>query len=655
MNVMNIKHLFLAAATLGVFAACSDYDPGMSEKVIDYTDEELATIQEYTANFVERYGEIDPNHTWGFGDLGQTLDTRQSDPNSNLWITITKGPIQETDEGGPLYYYDWDGQRIITHATTHTSSGAEQPTYPLYKYNGDDRLLNFTVEDGKTIPGFPVHNYYLSNYYDPNDVNAGAGKISYPYDTKYEGWYHCRFASDNSENPQTWFPNKNALIAYAQEHRLYEIIPLGDVAVCNDLDDPEVADVYAEFSEEWTGTNPDINLDTYFVQQVWKGTATYTDIENHGTIIGGNQMDYLAAYGENYTATDDEHFYNFNYGDYSNGNNGMMRIYDSNTENFSYHNSYKSATIWNRYRLVYLHGNWYVGFDFALEDGTYANHVYNDWIVKIVPGDGSSIDIPDEYTTETSTRNVTENRTNIASGRVMCEDLGTTNDFDFNDVVFDVTYTRAETRTATYTKTILKKKISEGNYKVISETEVLTSATDWTPTTPNGTWTGQITLLASGGTLPIYVQNFPNGQQFECHETLLGANASNLKVGEKYNPINVGANVNNISPVTLPPVSGLTSTNPDNINIYVHAPSSSDRATQTIVLPSAQGGQYENVSEAPQKICVPVGTKWMRESQQIEWTHTYFRNWVNKENDEYNFGRSMDWTTQGLVKTNLLY
>ena len=71
-----------------------------------------------------------------------------------------------------------------------------------------------------------------------------------------------------TENKEHWFSSKEDLLAYAQEKRLYEIIPLGDVAKCNDDKDPEVADVLAEFSEEWTGTNPAINLTNYFVQQV---------------------------------------------------------------------------------------------------------------------------------------------------------------------------------------------------------------------------------------------------------------------------------------------------------------------------------------------------------------------------------------------------
>ena len=649
---MNIKHFLSAAAALTMLAACSEYDPGESGNVVDLTDAEIKTIQEYTENFVERYGEMDPNHTWGFGELAETeeIGTRASDPKSNMWITITKGRIQEKDEqGNLLYYYEYNGARFNT--TDYPSHVIDQnttvSTQPLYLYNGDERLLDFTIEEGQTIPGFPVHNYYLSDFYNPNAVNAGAGKNPYPYGNKYEGWYHCMFGNENVEH---WFRTKEDLLAYAQEHRYYEIIPLGDVAVCNDLADPEVADVYAEFSKVWTGTNPDINLTSYFVQQVWTGNATYTDKENGGTIIGGVQMNYLAAYGNGYIATDSEHFYNFNRSNYSNGNTGMMRIYDSNTQNFSYHNSYKSATIWNRYRLVYLHGNWYVGFDFALEDETYADHIYNDWIVKIVPGDGN-ITIPDDYKTEKTPHEVNETRTNTLTRRVMCEDLGTTDDFDFNDVVFDVTYSRSESRTATYNKVELFKKTGNSDWVRIGETEEFVSATDWASTS---NWTGQITLLASGGTLPIYVQNFNTTDKYECHTYLLGESDSRLMVGEKYNPINVGANVDGIAPKVLPVVSNLTSTNPDDINIYVYT-ESGEHANNQIVLPKSREGQYDGTSKAPQKLCVPNDTRWMKEYQQIESVYTYFRNWVQKDNGDYNFGGTMDWTKNGLQNTNRLY
>ena len=99
MNVMNIKHYLSAFAALAMLAACSEYDPGISNNAVDLTDEEIKTIEEYTANFIERYGEMDSNHTWGFYELAEmeAKGTRQSDPNSNQWITVIKGRIQETN------------------------------------------------------------------------------------------------------------------------------------------------------------------------------------------------------------------------------------------------------------------------------------------------------------------------------------------------------------------------------------------------------------------------------------------------------------------------------------------------------------------------------------------------------------------------------
>ena len=639
MNVMNIKHLFSAAAALSLLAACSDYDPGLSEEVVDLTDEELATINEYTANFVARYGEIDPNHTWGFGELGEEQSTRASDPNSNMWVKVETGKVPKRDENGNIIYKD--------------------EVNPELEYDGNnvaiDIVINTDASHGMTeIPGFPVSNYYL---------NASVHHVDGYSGTNLNGYYHVAFPNvyENGNLKEFWFASKDELLEYMRQNRYTEVIPLGDVARCNTLDDAEVADVYAEFSKKWTGTNPAMNLKTYFVQQVWRGTAAYTGTPQGGgspqTFIGAQQMDYLGASDDN---TDLDHFYNYNNANFSNGQSGMMLIYNSTTDGFFFHGTLDANYYFENYRLVELHGNYYVGFDFesngADEKALGRDYKYNDWIVKIIPGEGT-IELPnDEYETTTSETRKEEERTYTYSRRVMCEDLGTTNDFDFDDVVFDVTYSQKQTRTAYYTTTTVKK-----NGSVVSTTTVLNTSktTDWAPKNGDKTWTGQITLLASGGTLPIYVKNF-DGTTYECHETLLGADASNLKVGNLYNPINVGHNVNNVDPKVLPAISGLSSTNPDDIDVLVYS-SKGERATTTTtyVLPKSVGGQYEKEvdggNKAPQKICVPVGTRWMREGQQIETVYTYFRNWVGSQNSEYNFGGSMDWTTQGLTNTGKLY
>lgn len=572
---MNIKHYLSAMAALAMLAACSDYDPGMSENAINLNEAEEQLINEYTANFVQRYGEIDPNHTWGFGEIGSEdeMGTRLSDPKSNMWITYTKE----------------NGIGVVD-----------------FQINGDIK-----------IPGFPVENYYLSSSYntepegDPTKPAQNVRNVTTTHQN-YEGWYHCRFPNENQDR---WFENKADLIRYMQEHHFDEVIPLGDVAVCNNLSDAEVADVYKVFSEPWHGTNPTIDLKSYFVQQVWHGDAQYPywdqakrtkaansevdykTLEPSGYVIGGEKMDYLAAKGEGWTAGDNEHFYNFNASNYSNNQGGMMLIYNSNTQNFAYFNSLQlgsseDKTIWNHFRLVELHGNYYVGFDFesVMKDGTDydkdipRDHIYNDWIVKIIPGEGT-IEFPDHNW-----------------HRIMCEDLGNTYDFDFNDLVYDVYYTG-----------------ESGNY------------------------TAHIKVQAAGGTLPIYLGSADR----EVHQ-LFGQQP---QANGNYLPVNVGTGPT-ANPVEFT-IENLSDTNPDHIAIYVknkNATTTAEDGNRITLLPQVGKG----VSLAPQKICIPNNTtKWTKESQQIEWAYLNFDQWVQDQDGEYGFEGTKPWNKKVEGENNI--
>lgn len=595
---MSIKHYLSAAAALAMFAACSDYDPGMSNEVVNLTDAEIDTIKAYTENFVKRYGEMDPNHTWGFGELAEMeeMGTRYSSPNSNMWLECIKGKV--------------------------TING-----------NEEDAVVDFNT-NGRTVPGFPVKNYYLSSDYNtesdgddtkpvryvaPNNPQNSQESTIDPQD--YEGWYHCAFPNEKetvngvTRPVEHWFRTKEEVISYMQRNNpsrtLYtEIIPLGDVAQFNTLTDAEVADVYAEFSKKWTGSNPQIDWDTYFVQQVWKGIATYTGTKQDGTkvsVVGGDHMDYLVCDGG---AVDGNHFYNFNYSDYQLGRKGMMLIVDGNTTNFGYHSSMDNSDWYNHFRLVELHGNYYVGFDFESngsdEGKIERDYIYNDWIVKIVPGEGT-INEPDE-------------RPRTIKRRVMCEDLGSTFDFDFNDLVFDVEYTREE------------KKVNG----------------EWVPKNSDGLWDATITLQAVGGTLPIYIKNF-DGTEHNAHELMGGT----LLESGIYSPVNVGTGSTH-DPVTLTMVR-VASTNPDNIVILVTSPDKKNRgASKVLELPSSEGDQNFGTSLAPQKICVPVTTRWTKEYQQIEWAYPYFHEWVNRQHGDFDFENPNDWTKKD-VDTQYLF
>ena len=627
---MNIKHYLSAMAALAMLAACSDYDPGMSENAVDLTDAEIETIQEYTANFVERYGEMDPNHTWGFGELAEMeeMGTRQSYPNSNQWVTVVRENVQKKDENGKPLYQAHDGGE-----TTQQYDGDVELT-PVYLY---DYPVGFAIPDGVKVPGFPVENYYLSADYNKESEGDPTKPVRYE-NTKtpanHQGQYHFKFANRQDLGEQ-WFDSEDAILTYMWENHITgEIIALGDVAEFNTLTDAEVADVYAEFSKEWHGTNPDINLDAYFVQQIWHGNATYpywnqdkrTDAANKGVdyktlepsgyVTGGNQMDYLAAYGADYTAGDAEHFYDFNNANYSYGESGMMLVKHTNTKNFAYHNSQADKTWWNHYRLVNLHGNWYVGFDFESTmkgDTDYDKDIprdykYNDWIVKIIPGTGTIQ--PKE-------------RTNTIQRRIMCEDLGSTFDFDFNDLVFDVKYTREEK--------------FENNA--------------WVAKNSDGKWDATITLQAVGGTLPIYITNFDE-KEYDAHELMGGTKSSN----GTYSPVNVGTSATH-DPVTLKMVRvESTNTNPDNIVIRVTSPDKVERGADkvtTMILPKSSGLQSFGENLAPQKICMPVDVRWTKEYQQIEWAYPHFAEWVASENGDAGFDNEHDWTRTDVDETKL--
>ncbi|MBR6975188.1 MAG: DUF4842 domain-containing protein [Bacteroidaceae bacterium] len=620
---MNIKHYLSAMAALAMLAACSDYDPGMSENAVDLTDAEIETIQEYTANFVERYGEMDPNHTWGFGELAEMeeMGTRQSYPNSNQWVWVVREDVQKTDADGNKL---WKANGGVETTEEYDESGNQRAPVILNNYP-----VRIDIPDGVKVPGFPVENYYLSSDYKSSETAQYEGTH---FAGNYQGKYHFIFANRKDLGEQ-WFDSEKAILDYMWENNITgEIIALGDVVEFNTLTDAEVADVYAEFSKEWHGTNPDINLEAYFVQQIWHGTAEYPywnqdkrtaasnqgvdykELDPSGRIIGGEQMDYLVAEGEDDSVEDYQHFYNFNNSNSQLGQKGMMLIMNSNTTNFAYHDSQADETWWDHYRLVNLHGNWYVGFDFEskmkgetdFDKDIPRDHIYNDWIVKIIPGTGTIQ--PKE-------------RTNTIQRRIMCEDLGSTFDFDFNDLVFDVKYTREEK--------------FENNA--------------WVAKNSDGKWDATITLQAVGGTLPIYITNFDE-KEYDAHELMGGTKSSN----GTYSPVNVGTSATH-DPVTLDMVR-VTSTNPDNIVIRVTSPDKEERGADkvtTMILPSPSGRQSFGENLAPQKICMPVDVRWTKEYQQIEWAYPHFAEWVQNQKGAAGFGNESDWTRTDVDETKL--
>ncbi len=201
----------------------------------------------------------------------------------------------------------------------------------------------------------------------------------------------------------------------------------GYVEVPDTLTKAQIATVTSWFASHPNPQGIAVNWSDFFVQQV-----SSTDY--------GKNMDKLTC------GKAEEHINNFNGGDGStNGNvcywqdpndqnnrryrsDKIQFMVNSSTECFGYHES--RGTFNQQYNDKYViipgsmidssvDGMYFVGFDYNSSKGPNspenidADGYYNDWIVKITPG--------------------------LYKGqRIMCEDLGTTADFDFNDIVIDV-------------------------------------------------------------------------------------------------------------------------------------------------------------------------------------------------------------------------
>ena len=226
------------------------------------------------------------------------------------------------------------------------------------------------------------------------------------------------------------------------------------------------------------------------------------------------------------------------------------------------------------------------------------------------PGGGSSdtgITIPvdqgessgDQITIETTTEYY-ETKELIEQGRVFCEDLGkiSSNDLDFNDVVFDAYVYRIVPSIRTI--------VAEDGETVSDETVEDTPAYKTT-----------IVLLAAGGTLPLSIAN-----SYEVHN-VLGGNSSSTII----NTIDDATNAyGNNWVVNDPVVLGTDFTYESIIEIPIRVQYSNGT---TLELDATTGW-------APHKILTPIGTKWAKERVKIDAAYTKFLDYVEYSEDCWN-------------------
>lgn len=296
----------------------------------------------------------------------------------------------------------------------------------------------------------------------------------------------------------------------------------------------------------------------------------------------------------------------------------IMYVKSSGTEDFAYHPSDNdNSTFYDKWVLVHLEWDevmhdgklhhregYYLAFDYESHksDGTNieCDNYYSNWIVKITPA------------------NYIPQQNKIWPRRVMCEDLGNTLDYDFNDVVFDVMF----------------QKNSETTSEAV------------------------ITIQAAGGTLPIYVGVEPTeaNKSYEAHKMLGYNGTTNLPpinagpgtkshavaiyrlssyIGEDGNPHNFAADAND----------------PDLIKIYVGT--STNKATGVVETYRQIAQNNRGTNNAPQKFSCPNDVLWMQEWVFINDGYPHFPDWVRESDGNYKEDGSSPWFSTGINASKL--
>lgn len=559
----------LSAVTALTITSCQDFD-FMDEAEIKHD----LTMNEYTSNFEARYGKIDPNHNWGF---------------ESLPIVSLNGAFTRAGSSGAGSVY------------VNTNQWAEA--------GQDEYIENIVV-----IPGYPnFDNYYYANngqenkgYIGTNRPNDGGNTRPCGDVTDYEVQYVSEFFRSHNkeqlkqyeqtlhltdffiqnvsaENDRESYPNgalKNEILNdgcnFGMEHLVFKTMESHD-----------------EIDGTWThmnnynrnATNIMTDVPVYYSEQDKAQSQEYVnnrpewmsdeEFATHQAIANGTKtIKAPASIDTNYkTAT----------APYSNDATPKRQIKyvtSSGTEDFGYQSTWSTAKPfkkeWVLVKLTWMEKGqdgverpregYYLAFDYEAEKEdanvpsgkkTYGpDGYYSNWIVKITPAYGQ--ETPDS-----------------PRRRIMCEDLGNTLDFDFNDVVYDVYY--------------------ETNG---SKTEAV------------------ITLQAAGGTLPIFVGVDPSKTNYEAHALFNQASST---------PVNVGGTNGTIAIYRVEVSSGQS--NPDYLPVYVQT--SANSASNTITLKPSTGN---GTAIAPQKFSVPVGVRWMKERMQIESSYKHFDSWVNDKN-----------------------
>lgn len=281
------------------------------------------------------------------------------------------------------------------------------------------------------------------------------------------------------------------------------------------------------------------------------------------------------------------------------------------------------ASKWNtKFTVREYKGNYYVGFDIdvtkdsdgRIDLGKKTLGYYNDYIIRLIPGKGQTTpSTPEKTPAKEESKTITTNtyRKIVDIGRVFCEDIATARmkvneDVDYNDIVFDArVWEIYDQKTTTYNGSTTTSDKRNIKYQY------------------------DISMLAAGGTIPenVGINNVDVHDAFGVGLTfMVNTWTPNSKAFGQYNtPTNVMQPKDEIISYTL---------------TYSELPNKNDVGISSIPIYVKYNGQnvkaLDNKStDAPYKLCLPIGTLWPIERVNIREAYPGFGSFVNSPDNKF--------------------
>ena len=410
------------------------------------------------------------------------------------------------------------------------------------------------------------------------------------------------------------------------------------------LKDGEAAYVMDWFQKNAGANSVGLDIDKFFI--IFIGGNTTVNVKHHdwdGNYYNNNKnngatSNFFDVYSTETSILDQlkidgEHINDWN------ANGGVTEyVYDRTANNFIAHNSFCDVwtTKWKLAKIEYDgEEGWYVGISSyakklentyetlpgsgTTEDRAYYTdydrpEYYDDYVFKIVPANPTTPSTPEKTPAKEESKTITTNtyRKIVDIGRVFCEDIATARmkvneDVDYNDIVFDARV-----------------------WEIYDQTTTTYNGSTTTSDKRNIKYQYDISMLAAGGTIPenVGINNVDVHDAFGVGLTFMVNTWTDKSTafGQYNTPTNVMQPKQEVISYTLDyNDSRLDKSNVgiSSIPIYVKYNGQNVKALDN------------KNTDAPYKLCVPIGTLWPIERVNIQNAYTNFRDFVSSPSNKF--------------------